>query len=398
MTTINESQLAKAFRAAFGIDPLNSEGVFNIREVINFAADIGVNVCEDISRANPGKMPTREHRKVMESFARTWVPTAIKLITEPSKVEKLLEEVGIGEVGVLPKEVTYNKVEVQHESGRMSVDVETGKVTGAISVGCMVVATILGMYTMIGTVNKLEYAPHVTTTPPYMLTVELPNGAVYYVSPGDIVAVMIPGNRWIRFDASEFNALVARGPSEQDVVEVEKESPISRWLAVQKYDDIPADEIKITERVDRHTVVGAKTSIVVTCDSLQIEECEPVQQHRSAHKTRQVALSRAQSRYRDSQKFGKVRDLVRRAAEIVFRGLHADRVYGVWKHQKIAEKLADRSASYVLYQWTGKNQLGTFFQTTLADMLRHKPGTEPVGRDIALVLTNIINSEIREGK
>ncbi len=68
---INESKLVAAFKEVYGIDPLQHDGTFSLHKLKEFANLVKLDVCEDITKAKPFKMPTPEERVRMAHFERT---------------------------------------------------------------------------------------------------------------------------------------------------------------------------------------------------------------------------------------------------------------------------------------------------------------------------------------
>lgn len=89
---VDESKLARAFTDVFGIDPLNHEGTFSLEQVKEFADKLGLQVCLDVTRAAPGRMPTQPERKRNKEFLARWLPTAVKLMADQPKAAELLKD------------------------------------------------------------------------------------------------------------------------------------------------------------------------------------------------------------------------------------------------------------------------------------------------------------------
>lgn len=94
---LTETKIADAFRDTFGIDPRQHAGTFSLECVRDFANRLGLQYAEDITKANPGRMPTEEERERNRLFLKQWVPGFVKAITQPGKVEQLLGHVRLNE-------------------------------------------------------------------------------------------------------------------------------------------------------------------------------------------------------------------------------------------------------------------------------------------------------------
>ncbi|WVR18125.1 hypothetical protein JXVLWARM_CDS_0074 [Burkholderia phage Bm1] len=260
---INESKLAQAFRDTFGIDPLQSEGVFALRSVVDFATAIGVQVCEDISRANPGRMPTREEKKRNASFARMWVPGAVKALVEPRKIDTL-----IGDCEIKPAKKEPVK----------------------IGIGSMIKVMVNDAAYLADVVAwefKSEW-PH-----RYEFELDLGPCGRHRAYPTQILSVRDDNDVWHTFSPNFFVAVT--GPRQEPGREAEKPELtfMEEWkAAVDISQDFEWTGITVDEIVMRHTWAGAHTSVEAKHGPSGISVQVPGNPTNRSHKARAMAMEK----------------------------------------------------------------------------------------------------------